>query len=29
MGDALFNLGMIDRAIYHYETATKLNDKYD
>jgi tetratricopeptide (TPR) repeat protein len=29
MGDALFNLGMIDRAIYHYEKATKLNDKYD
>jgi tetratricopeptide (TPR) repeat protein len=29
MGDALFNLGNIDRAIYHYEHATKLNDKYD
>lgn len=29
MGDALFNLGMNDRAIYHYEKATKINDKYD
>ena len=29
MGDALFNLGMVDRAIYHYEKATQANEQYD
>lgn len=29
LGDALFNLGNNDRAIYHYERATKIDEKYD
>ena len=29
MDDVLFNLGTIDRAIYHYEKATQINEKND
>jgi len=29
LGDAYFNANTSDKAIYHYEKAIKLNDKYD
>ena len=28
-GDALFNLGTLEGAIYHYEKATKLDERLD
>lgn len=29
MADAYFNIGVVDRAVYHYERATKLNPQLD